>query len=251
MRSTFLVSHKQLIGRLALVAVLALLVPFVSPVVAQVTIECPPDITVSNDPGVCSAVVDFPAPVVTDIGEGDTVTATPASGSTFPVGTNDVVWDVLEGTDEVASCTFTITVEDTEPPVITNAWVSKTLLWPPNHKMVKVTVYYQDSDNCDPSPDCTLTVTSNEPVNGRGDGNTKPDWQVLDAHHVLLRAERSGQGNGRTYTITITCTDQSGNSASVDVTVLVPHDRGKGDRGHHGNNGNGNGNGKGKGHGED
>ena len=241
MRSTFLVSNKQLIGRLAVAALLTLLVASVSTVVAQVVIECPDDITVSNDPGVCSAVVDFPSPAVFGTNGSEVVTATPASGSTFPVGTNEVVWSIVEGTNDLASCSFNVIVEGTEPLVITNAWVSKTLLWPPNHKMVKVTVFYQDSGNCDSSPDCALTVTSNEPVNGRGDGNTKPDWQVLDAHHVLLRAERSGQGDGRTYTITITCTDTSGNSATVDVTVLVPHDRGKGDRGHHGDNGNGNG----------
>ena len=29
-----------------------------------------------------------------------------------------------------------------------------------------------------------LTVTSNEPINGLGDGDTAPDWQVIDAHHL-------------------------------------------------------------------
>ncbi len=224
-------------------AVLGLLVTFVSPVVAQVTITCPPDMTVSNDPGVCSAVVEFPAPVVTGTNASDVVTCNPVSGSMFPVGTNEVVCTITEASTNLASCSFTITVEDTEPPVIANVWVSKTLLWPPNHKMVKVTVHYTDTDNCDPSPNCTLSVASNEAVNGTGDGNTSPDWQVLDAHHVLLRAERSGNGDGRVYTITITCTDVSGNSASEDVSVLVPHDRGHGDR-NPGGNGNGKGHGK-------
>jgi|SRR5579859_5632834 len=240
MRVTSLVSNRQFVGRLALAAVLALLVSSVSPVFAQVTITCPPDMTVSNDPGVCSAVVDFPLPDVTGTNDLDMVTATPESGSTFSVGSNEVVYTVTEGTNELASCSFTITVEDTEPPVITNVWASKTLLWPPNHKMVKVTVNYTDTDNCDSAPSNTLSVTSNEPVNGKGDGHTSPDWKVVDAHHVLLRAERSGLGDGRVYTITITATDVSGNSASTDVTVLVPHSRGKGDKG----KGHGKGNGK-------
>jgi hypothetical protein len=51
------------------------------------------------------------------------------------------------------------------------------------------------------------SVTSNEPVNGLGDGDASPDWTIIDAHHINLRAERSGTGTGRTYTITITCTD--------------------------------------------
>ena len=68
-----------------------------------------------------------------------------------------------------------------------------------------------------------LGVTSNEPAGGAGDGNTAPDWEVLDAHHVLLRAERSGQGGGRVYTITITAADSHGNASSQAVTVRVPH----------------------------
>jgi hypothetical protein len=72
-----------------------------------------------------------------------------------------------------------------------------------------------------------LTVSSDGPVNGTGDGNTSPDWQVIDAHHVLLRAERSGNGSGRTYTINITCTNDTNKLSSTKmVTVFVPHDQG-------------------------
>jgi hypothetical protein len=69
-------------------------------------------------------------------------------------------------------------------------------------------------------------VTSNEPINGTGDGDTSPDWIVLDDHHVLLRGERAGNGNGRIYTITITCTDSGGNSSSEEVEVTVTHAQG-------------------------
>ena len=87
--------------------------------------------------------------------------------------------------------------------------------------MRNVTVNYSATDNC--SFNCTITnISSNEPVNGLGDGNTAPDWEFVDNTHVRLRAERSGTGDGRTYTITITCTDASGNSTSKQVTVLVP-----------------------------
>ena len=90
-----------------------------------------------------------------------------------------------------------------------------------------VRVNYIVTDPCDLNPNCTLSVSSNEPVNAPGSGNTAPDWQVVDAHRVLLRAERSGSGTGRTYTITITCTDSFGNMSSQNVTVTVPHDRRK------------------------
>jgi uncharacterized protein len=107
------------------------------------------------------------------------------------------------------------------PLAITGASVNKPVLWPPNHKMVDVMVNYSTANNCGPVT-CTLSVTSNEPVNGDDDGNTAPDWEVIDAHHVKLRAERSGAGSGRIYTITITCTDGMGGTATKTVTVSVP-----------------------------
>jgi hypothetical protein len=91
----------------------------------------------------------------------------------------------------------------------------------PNHKMVDVTVSYGVNDNCG-SVDCVLSVTSNEPENGSDDGDTAPDWEVVDSHHVRVRSERSGSGTGRIYTIRITCTDSAGHSSSQTVTVSVP-----------------------------
>ena len=87
--------------------------------------------------------------------------------------------------------------------------------------MVNVTVNYGVTDNCGPVT-CSLSVASDEPVNGTGDGDTAPDWEIVDAHHIRLRAECAGMLDGRTYTITITCTDSAGNSSSQNVTVTVP-----------------------------
>jgi hypothetical protein len=88
--------------------------------------------------------------------------------------------------------------------------------------MVDVTVNYTATDNCPLT--CVLTVASSEPIDGQGDGDTSPDWQVVNDHHVLLRAERSGNDkNGRTYTITTTCTDESGNAVVKTSTVFVPY----------------------------
>ena len=108
-------------------------------------------------------------------------------------------------------------------PVISAVTVSKSSLWPPNHEMVDITVGYTNSSNCPSS--CKLSVTSNEPIDGLGDGDTSPDWVVVDATHVQLRAERSGLGTGRIYTITITCTNSAGQSSTATATVTVPHDQ--------------------------
>jgi hypothetical protein len=114
-----------------------------------------------------------------------------------------------------------VTVNDTEAPTITGVSATPSVLGPPNHKLVPVTISYTTSDNCGPVT-CTLSVSSNEPINSNDDGDTAPDWIIEDAHHVKLRAERSGTGTGRVYTITITCTDGAGNSSIKTVTVNVP-----------------------------
>jgi hypothetical protein len=93
--------------------------------------------------------------------------------------------------------------------------------------MVPVTVAVSVSDICDTTPTCTITsVSSNEPVNGLGDGDTAPDWVITGGLSVNLRAERSGTGSGRLYTIAVTCTDDSGNSSTGTVGVTVPHSQG-------------------------
>ncbi|MCC6389081.1 MAG: TIGR03118 family protein [Bryobacterales bacterium] len=111
-------------------------------------------------------------------------------------------------------------------PVLSRTSISPSVLWPPNHQFVPVTVNYEAVDDCDPTPVCTLSVTSNE-GDGGGSGNSSPDWQVIDAHHVELRAERAGTGEGRVYTITASCSDKVGFSKDAAFTVTVPHDNGK------------------------
>jgi len=101
-------------------------------------------------------------------------------------------------------------------------------LWPPNHRMIPVRINYTVSDSCDSSHICSLSVSDNENDNGGG-GSTSPDWIVVDAHDVALRAERMGKGNGRVYTIAIRCLDKQGLSADAAVTATVAYDQGKKD----------------------
>jgi hypothetical protein len=117
----------------------------------------------------------------------------------------------------------------TSQPVIT-VEVNRELLWPPNHKMSDVIAAITAMGFCNPDPTIVLTsITSDEPDNGKGDGNTINDIQSADAgtadFEFQLRSERSGQGDGREYTITYTATDDCGNSAVGVVCVTVPHDQ--------------------------
>ena len=167
-------------------------------------------------PSGASETITFVANVNCSVADGTVIsnTATVSSSTPDPDPNND-------------SSTATATASN-PPPTITNATADPSSLWPPNHRMVNVTVSYDVTDNCPLPPNsCTLSVTSNEPVLGHGSGHTSPDWIVVDDHHVLLRAEREGGGNGRIYTITITCTDSGGNSSTEEVEVTVRHDQGR------------------------
>jgi hypothetical protein len=121
-------------------------------------------------------------------------------------------------------------------PAIAGAVVSRGTLWPPAYRLVPVHVSYSAADDCG-AVTTTLSVTSDEPVTApvRAQGLaglTAPDWRVIDADTVLLRAERSVRGDGRVYTITITATDAAGGTATETVTVGVPR-RGHGWRDEH------------------
>jgi hypothetical protein len=114
---------------------------------------------------------------------------------------------------------------DVTPPVISNLTANPAYLWPPNHTMRNITLSYTASDGCGGAVTCQVTqVTSNEPVNGTGDGDASPDWSSLPTTSLQLRAERAGGGAGRVYTITLTCADGSGNATTATTTVQVKHD---------------------------
>ena len=191
-------------------------------------IQCPFDIYVGNAPGICGKYVYYPEVVraVNCGGEGVSITQTAGliSGSFFPVGTTTNSFLITNSTGDVATCSFDITVSDNESPVIADLNEIYEPIWPPNHKMVEVFIEYIVMDNCSTTT-TELYISSNEPENGLGGGDKAPDWEILDDHNVLLRAERSGNGNGREYYITISTYDDSWNYAERQVIVKVPHDQ--------------------------
>ncbi|HSV32960.1 MAG TPA: immunoglobulin-like domain-containing protein, partial [Pyrinomonadaceae bacterium] len=129
--------------------------------------------------------------------------------------------------------TRTVIVVDTSGPTITLNGQTPTL-WPPDHKYhtFNVTDFVSSaSDSCDTGlsiSDVVISqVTSDEPENGGGDGNTLNDIVIGDGcKSVQLRAERKGGGNGRVYTITFSVRDSSGNVGTATARVLVPSSQG-------------------------
>ncbi|HKR02720.1 MAG TPA: M36 family metallopeptidase [Pyrinomonadaceae bacterium] len=183
-------------------------------------LNLPANIVQPTDPGQPTAIVNYNV-TADDNCPGVTLESSHLSGSAFPIGTTTVTVTATDATGNKTTGTFTVTINDPQLPAVSNASVDKPSLWSPNHQMENVVVSYDASDNSG-AVTTTLSVTSNEPINGTGDGDTGPDWEVVNNHLVRLRAERAGGGTGRIYTITITATDASGNQTSQTVTVQVP-----------------------------
>jgi hypothetical protein len=158
--------------------------------------------------------------------EGNTVLGTEADLTfTFALGTHVLTLSANDDSGNTGTDTVTIDAVDTTAPEI-NVSVSPDIMWPPNHKYVEVETVVTVYDAVDSSPTLTLvSVTSNEPDNGKGDGNTTNDIVILSDTVFKVRAERSGAGQGRVYTITYRATDASGNSAEESVTITVPHNK--------------------------
>ena len=150
----------------------------------------------------------------------------------FAFGESEISVAVYDGVGS-ASCTTKVTVRDTTPPTVESVKASPNALWPPNHQMVPVRVEVKATDACGDVSSKIVSVTSNEPDNGLGDGNTSPDWKITGDLTVDVRAERSGPGKGRIYTIKVEISDEAGNSVTRNVTVLVPHDSGRRREGNH------------------
>ena len=111
---------------------------------------------------------------------------------------------------------------------------SPIILWPPNHKLVYVTISYLD--NADPSEGNTSTIHVNSVTSSQGspytiglDGSAPEGSPAVTT--VGLTAERDGNNKaGNVYTINVTCSENDvgggGESQSVSLTVIVPHDMG-------------------------
>lgn len=127
------------------------------------------------------------------------------------------------------TCNFKVTVNDAEAPVITpNAPIE---MWPPNHQYETFSVtdlVANVSDNCDSTIGAAsvviASVSSDEPDNSTGDGNTTDDIVIGgNCKSVQLRSERKGNGNGRVYTIALKVADAAGNVGTATAIVTVPH----------------------------
>ncbi|HEX9986387.1 MAG TPA: HYR domain-containing protein [Thermoanaerobaculia bacterium] len=143
------------------------------------------------------------------------VVCTPPSGSIFPLGQTIVTCTATAANGKSTSGSFSVVVFDVDAPVIESVTATPAVLFPPDHKMVPVTVTVVTNEGLAR----IVKVTANEPIAAN-------DWRITGPLTVELRAERTGQSLGRIYTIHVEVTDEAGNRTTGSVDVRVLHDNG-------------------------
>lgn len=158
---------------------------------------CPANIAVVNDVGQCGAVVNWVVPTATD---NCSVVVTQIqgnpSGSLFPLGTSLIEYTATDPSGNSVSCSFTITITDTENPSILGC--------PAN------IVVGSDSGVCGATINWIVpTVADNCPsaVIAQTQGNPAGSVFGLGIH-----------------TIEYTATDANGNSATCQFTITITDD---------------------------
>lgn len=158
------------------------------------TITCPPNQERSNDPNQCGAVVNYPAPTVTDNQPGATATCNPPSGSFFAVGVTNVTCTATDVGNNHSSCSFTVRVRDTQAPTIV---CPANMTVPNTPGQCSATVNPGTAVAADNCPGVTV-------VGSRSDG------LALTAPYPV-----------GTTTITWTARDAAGNETSCTQTIVV------------------------------
>jgi gliding motility-associated-like protein len=160
------------------------------------TITCPANIDMDVDAGICGAVVSFETPTATDnSGLEVTVTQTagPVSGEVFPVGTTKVTFTATDADGNSASCSFDVTVNDTEDPIFGS-----------------VTDIEVDTDQ----GICGAVVTFSDPT---ATDNCEGTVVTLNEGSMASGSEFPVG----TTTVTYTATDAAGNTTSISFDVIV------------------------------
>jgi hypothetical protein len=191
-------------------------------------ITCPAPITVECTGSQCGQVVPPPA---TATGECAPITVTGPGPQCFPLGTTTTTYTATDGDGNQASCTSSVTVVDTTPPVIVTTPILIDGAFNHSYETIRLSDCVESVfDQCMGPGDilasaAIVRITSDEPedVQGGGDGNTCDDIVIVDETTAQVRRERQGGGDGRVYTIHFTVDDGNGNEIPSSCRVDVCH----------------------------
>ena len=178
---------------------------------AKPTITCVAPVVVSNNPGQCGAIVNYVI-TSTDICPGQYVSRTAGfpSGSLFPKGITTNAFVVTDSSGNTATCSFTVTVNDNENPVIScpASAIRFTNTGLCSYKVQNTEFNASATDNCAVT---SLTYVLTGATTGSGTGTMQTLKDVL-----LARG---------TTTVTLTAKDSANNMVSCSFTVIVKDDQ--------------------------
>lgn len=165
----------------------------------------PGAIAQSNDAGQCGAVVNW-NPVAAVDNCVATVTSSMNSGDLFPVGTTTVTVIATDPSGNADTSSFTVTVTDTEAPVIANVPANITV--GNDAGMCSAVVSWTPPTASD---NCSATLSSNE-----NPGNTFP---VGTTTVTYITTDAAGNADTASFTVTVTDTEAPVVQCASDVTV--------------------------------
>ncbi|MGD0196567.1 MAG: HYR domain-containing protein [Solirubrobacteraceae bacterium] len=137
------------------------------------------------------ATVSYTSPTASDIVYGAvSVNCSPASGSTFPIGTTTVSCSATDGAANTAAATFTVSVVDTTPPVILAPADITAAATGPLGADVSYSASYSDAYSTITASGCTPPSGSAFPI-----GTTTVTCSATD---------KAGNTTSKTFTVTVT-----------------------------------------------
>ena len=158
--------------------------------VTNPVINCPADISTSATAGQCGKAVTYNVTASDACGATPSLSSGIASGGFFPVGTSTVNWQASDPSGNMASCSFTVEVEDFEDPAITCPGdISVTSITSNCSALVTFTPPV-GTDNCVVS----TTLTAGLAPGLFPDGNTVVEYTATDA---------SGNSTACTFNVTV------------------------------------------------
>ena len=86
--------------------------------IAPIISNVPANIVQNNDPGQCSAIINWSAITATDNCALDSLVGNYSSGDTFPIGVSTVQYIAYDASMNTDTIQFTVTVNDTEAPTV-------------------------------------------------------------------------------------------------------------------------------------
>ena len=173
------------------------------------SIICPAtNITVNAANGSCASNVTFKVTATDNCGTVASVVSSPPSGSIFPVGITTVTNIAVDASGNTNTCTFTVTVLDNQPPVITCPTNLVLSTDPGRCSRSNVTYSVTFSDNC---TGVVLAQTAGLPG-----GATFPKGVTTNR---FVATDGSGNTNTCSFTVTVTDDEPPTITCPPDVTV--------------------------------